>query len=503
MQSAYARGITLELLTPNEMAKADRLAIETGPHGGYALMHNAGAAVAAEVLVRYPGAMRFDVLCGPGNNGGDGYVVARLLREAGAAVRVYRESAPREGSDAALAACDCPMTPLPLDEFRPESGSVVVDALYGAGLARPLEGAAGRAAASCGGAGATVVAIDLPSGISGESGRALGEAFAADLTVTFFRLKPGHLLEPGRERCGETVLADIGIPKGVLRDIMPAAFVNVPDLWRTALPSPKRGQHKYSRGHAAVFSGGYSSTGAARLSAMTAARAGAGAVTLFSPAGALAVNAAHLTSIMLRKVDNAADLREAVSARKPDAFVLGPGFSLGRPVKELVLAVLKDAMESVLVLDADGLTAFRDEPERLFDAIGRSTFDVVLTPHEGEFSRLFPDLAENQALSKLERARHAAERAGAVVILKGADTVIAAPDGRVAINANGSPWLATAGSGDVLAGLIAGLAAQKMQVWEAACAAVWMHADAASRFGPGLIAEDLPNLIPPVLRELL
>lgn len=495
--------MTLEVLTPAEMAKADRLAIARGPLGGYALMCNAGAAVAAEVLARYPGAPRFDVLCGPGNNGGDGYVVARLLHEAGAAVRVYAERTPREGSDAALAARDCPTTPLPLDGFRPEAGSVVIDALYGAGLARPLEGAARKAAESCDRAGVPVVAIDLPSGISGESGRALGEAFAADLTVTFFRLKPGHLLEPGRERCGETVLVDIGIPQGVLREIVPAAFVNTPELWRTALPSAKRGQHKYSRGYAAVFSGGHSSTGAARLSAMAAARAGAGAVTVFSPASALAVNAAHLTSIMLRKVDDTSDLVETISARKPDAFVLGPGFGLHRPAKEMVVAVLKEASEGVLVLDADGLTAFREAPEALFSATRQSVLDVVLTPHEGEFLRLFPDLADNETRSKLERARQAAERAGAVVILKGPDTVIAAPDGRAAINANGSPWLATAGSGDVLAGLVAGLTAQKMPAWEAACAAVWMHADAALRFGPGLIAEDLPGLIPPVLRELL
>lgn len=503
MQSDYAVGGGLELLTPAQMALADRRAVEDGPCDGRTLMENAGAAVAGAVLCRYPGAAGFDVLCGPGNNGGDGYVVARRLREAGASVRLHADAAPRAGSDAALAARDCPVPVLPLDGFFPRPGAVVIDALYGAGLARALDGAAAGAARACREAKAAVVAVDLPSGICGESGRPLGEAFEAGLTVTFFRLKPGHLLEPGRQACGETVVADIGIPEGVLAAIAPATFVNLPALWSPALPRPLRAQHKYSRGHAAVFSGGPSSTGAARLSAMAAARAGTGAVTVLSPGNALAVNAAHLTAIMLRRVDDAAGLREAFSARRPDAVVLGPGFGLRRPVREMALAALEEAGEGVVVLDADALTGFRDEPEALFAAVRASACGTVLTPHEGEFARLFADLAADGRLSKLERARRAAARAGAVVALKGPDTVIAAPDGRAAINANGSPLLATAGSGDVLAGLIAGFAAQKMPAWQAACAAVWLHAEAASRFGPGLIAEDLPGLLPPLLRELL
>lgn len=503
MQSAYAMGSKLELLTPQEMAQADRLAIERGPFDGYALMRNAGAAIAAQVLRRYPAAPRFDVLCGPGNNGGDGYVVARLLVEAGAAVRVFAESAPRAGSDAALAARDCAAKLLPLSSFSPEPETVVIDALYGAGLARPLDGAAARAAALCREAASAVVAVDLPSGVSGESGQILGAAFDAELTVTFFRMKPGHLLEPGRSLCGETVVVDIGVPERVLETIAPAAFLNAPALWRAAFPRSSRMQHKYGRGHVAVFSGAFSSTGAARLSALAAARAGAGAVTVYSPGGALATNAAHLTSIMLRKVDTDEDIREALAARAPDAFVLGPGFGLDRPVAETTLTVLEDGERGVLVLDADGITAFHDEPETLFSAARRSPLGLVLTPHDGEFARLFPDLAADKTLSKLEKARKAAASAAAVIVCKGPDTVIAAPDGRAAINANGTPWLATAGSGDVLAGLIAGLAAQKMPVWQAACAAVWLHAEAASRFGPGLIAEDLPGLMPSLLRELL
>ncbi len=503
MQSAYETGMPPELLTPQEMTEADRLAIAAGPHDGHALMRNAGAAVAMEVLRRFPDFARTAVLCGPGNNGGDGYVVARLLREAGIAVRVFAQGKPRDGSDAALAAKECPVAAEPLEAFEPAVDTLVVDALYGAGLARPLDGPAQAAALRCRDAGATVVAIDLPSGVAGASGSTWERSFEAALTVTFFRLKPGHLLEPGRSACGETVVADIGIPASVLDEIAPKTFANVPDLWRKAFPQPAHAQHKYSRGHAAVFSGGPASTGAARLAALAAARVGVGAVTVLAPGNALAANAAHLTSIMLKRLDDDDEGEAFVAAHAPDAFVLGPGYGLERPVRGRVLALLARMERGALVLDADGITAFRDAPERLFDVAKEARAALVLTPHEGEFGRLFPDLAGEDALSKLDSARAAAERAGGVVVLKGPDTVIAAPGGRAAINCNGSPWLATAGSGDVLAGLIAGLAAQRMPAFEAACAAVWLHAEAATRFGPGLIAEDLPSLMPPLLSELL
>jgi hydroxyethylthiazole kinase-like uncharacterized protein yjeF len=502
MQTAHETGIAFELLTPEEMAGADRLAIAAGPHDGYGLMCNAGAAVAAEVLRRFPGAAGVDVLCGPGNNGGDGYVVARLLGEAGVAVRIFAQGEPRDGSDAARAAGDCPIAPGPLEGFEPSAGTLVVDALYGAGLARALDGPALAAARRCRDAGATVVAVDLPSGVSGAGGMNRERSFEAALTVTFFRLKPGHLLEPGRTACGETVVADIGIPASVLDEIEPRTFANQPGLWAGLFPRAARAQHKYSRGHAAVFSGGPTSTGAARLAALAAARIGAGAVTVLAPGNALAANAAHLTSIMLKRVDDGDGPEAVMGGHAPDALVLGPGYGLERAVRERVLALLGRMEHGALVLDADGITAFRDAPERLFDATKAAAAALVLTPHEGEFGRLFPDLAEAGERSRLDKAREAAEGAGAVVVLKGPDTVIAAPDGRAAINCNGSPWLATAGSGDVLAGLIAGLAAQKMPAFEAACAAVWLHAEAATRFGPGLIAEDLPGLMPPLLGEL-
>lgn len=491
-----------QLLTPREMGEADRLAIAAGPFDGYRLMRNAGAAIVAELLARCAQAEGFDILCGPGNNGGDGYVVASLLAERGVAARVWALAAPKKGTDAARAAADCPVPVMPLHSFAPSTGTVVVDALFGAGLSKPLEGEALAAVERVRASNCPVVAVDLPSGISGDSGQALGDALSAGLTVTFFRLKPGHLLEPGRSLCGEVVVADIGIPRSVLAGIAPKTFGNVPALWRGHLPRPATDTHKYRRGHVGVMSGGPSATGAARLSAMGAARVGAGAVTLLSPSSAVLVNAAHLTSIMLRRADSVDDLADFVKERRPAAFVLGPGAGVNHHTSTHALELLALKEGPALVLDADGITACAAAPDTLF-AVAAGSAGLVLTPHEGEFSRLFPDLHAGDHPSKLERARRAATRSHGVVVLKGPDTVIAAPDGRAAINANGTPLLATAGSGDVLAGLIAGLVAQGMPLFEAACAAVWIHAEAASRFGPGLMAEDLPGLVPGVMRDLL
>lgn len=498
-----------ELLSPSEMAEADRLAIAAGPLDGYGLMQRAGEAVAAVVLKRYPNATRVHVLCGPGNNGGDGYVVARILQDSAVDVSVWTSGSPKDGSDAALAASECPVKSRPLSACVAETGSIVVDALYGAGLSKPLSGDAVKAIEIAAELNLPVVAVDLPSGVSGESGNVLGQAFRARTTVTFARKKPGHLLLPGRELCGEIVLADIGISDSVVAQLEPRTFENIPALWLGRFPVPAVDAHKYKRGHVGVFSGGPSATGAARLSALAAARSGAGAVTLLSPANAMHVNAAHLTSIMLRRLDTVADVGEFVDSRRPSAFVLGPGFGIGEKTRDFILAVLGSANGQGsgidgLVVDADGVTSFRDAPEALFEAARRpNTPALVMTPHDGEFARLFPDIAGDKNLSKLAKARAAAGRANAIIVYKGADTVIAAPNSRAAINGNGAPWLATAGSGDVLSGIIAALLAQGMPAFEAACAAVWIHAEAGSCFGPGLIAEDLPLALVPVLHELV
>lgn len=490
----------LLLLTPEEMARADSLAEEAGI-AGIVLMEAAGAAATEEIRKQYKEAMRFAVLAGPGNNGGDAHVVARRLSETGCEVVLFQIASPNTlKGDAATAAAGWRGTSRDLATFGADGFEVIVDGLFGAGLSRPVTGEAAAAITKANRSKLPVVAIDLPSGISGLSGAVLGVAIEADLTVTFFRKKPGHLLLPGRRLCGQTVIVDIGIPATVLDRIPAAVYENRPDLWRAELRSPDEVGHKYDRGHAVVFSGGATTTGAARMAAMAALRGGAGLVTLFSPASALLVNAAHLTAIMLKRCNDEEELATLLEDERLNAFVLGPGFGVGEKARRFTAAVL--GAKRPLVLDADGITSFKEDPGELFRLSAAAPGMLVLTPHMGEFGRLFPDIAGDDGLSKLEKARAAAKRSAAVIVLKGSDTVIAHPDGMAAINATGSSVLATAGTGDVLAGIIVAQLAQGMPAFQAAAAAVWMHAAAACRFGPGLIAEDLPALLPGVLAEL-
>jgi NAD(P)H-hydrate epimerase len=487
----------LELLTAEEMGRADKLAIAGGVSGA-TLMENAGRAVAEEVARRFPDHERVAVLCGPGNNGGDGFVAARHLEERGYAVRLgFDGDEARLPTDAAAMARRYAGAREPLGPGLIEAADVVVDGLFGAGLARPVEGKLARLIESVNASNRPVIAIDVPSGIDGTTGEVKGTAIRATATVTFFRLKPGHLLMPGRTYCGEVTVADIGIPANVLATIAPKTFANEPALWRADFPWPEPDSHKYARGHAVVVSGPVYSTGAARLGARGALRIGAGLVTVASPRDALQVNAAQLTAIMVREADDARGLTSFLADRRKNAVLLGPGLGVGERTKELVFAALRS--DAAIVLDADALTSFAEDPAPLSSAIASRNAPVVLTPHDGEFARLFPDLA---TAPKLERARMAAARAGAVLVLKGADTVVAAPGGTASINATTSPYLASAGTGDVLAGMALGLLAQGMPAFEAASAAVWLHGAAALAFGPGLIAEDLPETLPKVLREL-
>jgi hydroxyethylthiazole kinase-like uncharacterized protein yjeF len=351
--------------------------------------------------------------------------------------------------------------------------------------------------------GAGVIAVDLPSGVNGTTGAVMGAAVNATTTVTFFRRKTGHLLLPGRLHCGVLSVADIGIPASVLEKVKPATFANEPPLWVGLFPVPQPQGHKYSRGHAVMVSGGLSTTGAARLAARGALRAGAGLVTIASPREALAVNAAANLAIMVRPVDGPAELAEFLADKRRNAVAMGPGGGVGPAMREAVRAAL--ASEAAVVLDADALTSFAKEPAGLFAAIGeRSGRAVVLTPHEGEYARVFSNITnDTKVKSKLEKARLAAETSGAIVLLKGGDTVVAAADGRASIAANAPPTLATAGSGDVLTGMIAGLLAQGMPAFDAASAAAWLHGEAAREFGLGLISEDLPDALPAVYRRLL
>lgn len=558
-----------ELLTTAEMGEADRHAIALNIPG-LTLMENAGRAVAETAAAMVPAGSRILVLCGPGNNGGDGFVAARLLQNQGFSISLVllgtRDSL--AGDAASMAArwtgptfetgrdspagnpietlgrtptehpSGHPRTPL----GTPPDTRLIIDALFGAGLSRPLTEKAAELVAAANASGCPILAVDVPSGLDANSGAPLrGDTGApvpdddtaedapvirATRTVTFFRRKPGHLLQPGRRLCGDVVLAQIGIPPAVLGAIRPNTHANAPALWRAAFPRLAHDSHKYTRGHAIVVSGPADATGAARLGARGALRAGAGLVTLVGNAAATAVNAAHVTAVMLKIAATPDALGEVLADTRRNAVLIGPGAGVGSLTARNVLTAL--ASPAAVVLDADALTSFaadaepegaarepgglgfmtpRGEPRpgaaQLYRAIAARNAAVVMTPHEGEFARLFGALPGITGAGKLARARTAAAASGAVVILKGPDTVIAAPDGRCAINENAPPWLATAGSGDVLAGFVTGLLAQKMPAWEAACAAVWLHGACGTAFGPGLIAEDIPEMLPRVLREFV
>ncbi len=477
------------LLDLRRMEEADRLAAA----GGVAvavLMENAGHAVAREIERRW--AVRpVVVLCGPGNNGGDGFVAARQLAHAGWPVRVallgsidLLKGAARDNADRWSGAIEI-LAPQVLG-----GAELIVDGIFGAGLSRALEGPARETLAAAAACNTPIVSIDVPSGLMGDTGASLG-AVAAALTVTFLRKKPGHLLLPGRELCGEIVVADIGTPPSVLGQIAPDCFENDPRLWLGDLPKPRHDGNKYSRGHALIL-GGYPMTGAARLAARAAARAGAGLTTIAVSDIALPVYASSLTSIMIAPLKAPDDFSNLLADRRITACLIGPGAGVGEQTRARTLALL--ATHRATVIDADAITSFQGDASALASAIAGP---CVLTPHEGEFGRLFDAGAD-----KLSRARAAAASSGAVIVLKGADTVIAAPDGRAIINSNAPPSLATAGSGDVLGGIVLGLLAQGMEPFVAAAAAVWMHGAAAALFGPGLLAEDLPDLLPRVIRDL-
>jgi ADP-dependent NAD(P)H-hydrate dehydratase / NAD(P)H-hydrate epimerase len=491
----------LELLTNAEMSEADRRTIASGI-AGKTLMENAGAAVAAAVIAQHPPGSKVVVVAGTGNNGGDGFVAARHLREARYRVAVHligrRDALKGDAANAAQQWQD-PVETCPLDLA---GAHVIIDALFGAGLDRPVAGDALAAIEAMNRAGVPVIAVDLPSGINGSTGAVLGGAVNAGRTVTFFRKKPGHLLLPGRNHCGQVQVAQIGIPADVLAIIQPTTCENGPALWDGKFPVPNAQGHKYSRGHAVVLSGGRAHTGAARLAAMAALRGGAGLVTLATPRDALDINAAASLAVMVRPIDTVTEFETMLSDARFNAVAIGPGAGVGEHTREMALAAL--AGQRSVVLDADALTSFVDRTDHLFAALSQNG-NAVLTPHSGEFHRLFDKALENNPaafVSKLAATRTAASVAGAVVVHKGADTVIAAPDGRAAINANAPPWLATAGTGDVLAGLITGLAAQGMPAFEAATAAVWIHGEAAAVAGPGMISEDLAPRFGEVYRRL-
>ncbi|MRX49079.1 NAD(P)H-hydrate dehydratase [Paracoccus sp. S-4012] len=484
------------LLTSAQMRALEAEAIAAGRTTGRAMMEDAGRGVAQLILSRWPGARKARVLAGPGNNGGDGYVVARHLAEAGWRVEVAA-LAPPATADAAAAAADWhgPVRAWEDATGGADAETVVVDALFGTGLVRPLAAEVARVIDRLARQAGPVVAADIASGICADSGRVLGGGASHDveLTVTFQAARPGHLLDQGGAQSGELAVIDLGLDVGA-EDGRRIMQVGAPrDMG-------KHTGHKYDHGHALILAGPATRGGAARLAARAALRIGAGLVTVGAPDDALIENAARLDAVMLREIGAPGQLRDALEDRRISAVLMGPG--LGRDRASALVAAARGAR--ALVLDADALDA----------DLGALPAECVLTPHDGEFARLCPDLAarlaetplQGPAFSRVDAAREAAARLGAVVLLKGPDTVIAAPDGRACIHAAhraaAAPWLATAGSGDVLAGLITGLLARGFPAYDAAASATWLHAAAARRFGPGLIAEDLPDLIPAVLRDL-
>ncbi len=483
------------LLTCAEMAAADAAAIAAGTPG-IELMENAGRAVADAIVGRYP-PRPVAVLCGPGNNGGDGFVVARHLKAQGWDVHVgVLGSASTLKGDAAWAAGLWKGAKAALSPALLQGRPLIVDALFGAGLSRPIEGIAAELIDRINEEALTVVAIDVPSGLHGDSGAILGSALRADLTVTFFRPKPGHLSLEGLKRCGELKVADIGIPPSVLRSIRPTLWRNHPTLWSSLLKRGARDDHKYTHGHLTIL-GGAVSTGAARLAALAARRAGAGLVTIAAPREAVEVYQTAEPGNLVVEVEDAEAMAALLQDARRNAIVLGPGSGLNARTRGGALAALKTGR--AVLLDADAVTVFADRPSELFDAVRGP---VLMTPHEGEFRRLFPDLATTP--SKVERTRSAARRSGAAILLKGPDTVIAAPDGRAVINVHATPALATAGSGDVLAGIAGAFLARGLAPLAAGAAAAWVHGEAAHIFKkPGLIAEDLIDCLPEALEKAM
>ncbi len=477
------------LLTAAQMGEADRLAIAAGT-SGIVLMQRAGEAVVREIERRFTPRL-VSVLCGPGNNGGDGFVVAAALAQSGWPVRLalLGEIETIRG-DAQYHARRWRGEIEPLIPAIVENAELVVDALFGSGLNRRLDSKVIDVLAYATRRSLPIIAIDIPSGIQGDSGEDLGAAPAL-CSVTFARKKPGHLLLPGRDACGDVVVADIGIPEELLSSLAPDTWENTPALWRAKLPQWQANINKYGRGHALLY-GGYPMTGAARMAARAAARSGAGLTTIAVPEHAFPIYASALTSIMAQPLTQDADFARLLADARFTAFSIGPGAGVSEATRGRALAMLKTGKP--VVIDADAISVFAPRADELFQAIHGT---CVITPHEGEFKRLFDDSGD-----KLSRTRRAARRSGAVIVLKGADTVIAAPDGRAVINSNAPATLATAGSGDVLGGFILGLLAQNMDAFPAAAAAVWLHGAAASDFGAGLLAEDLPDLLPAVLRRL-
>ena len=471
----------------------DQLIVERGA-SNLSLIEAAGRAVSEEISARWTPSKAL-IMCGPGKNGADGCVVAKSLQEKGWDVTIGFIKDPLKSSGYISDIFHGWMGPAELlNPLLLDNTDIVIDALFGAGFRHPISDSIFQTLKSLSNLKKPVVAIDLPSGVDGDEGTVHTVSPKADLTVTFFKHKFGHLLYPGRAYCGEVVVLDIGIPDSLLDEISCNTWINEPLLWKHLFPWPKYDDHKYRRGHVLVVSGGVGSTGAARLASVAAYRVGSGLVTLACPTDALSSLTKCEPEFLLALIDSSASLYDLLLERKRNAVLIGPGNGLNDNTRENVLSILDTP--AAAVIDADALTVFSEYPEELFKVLDET---CILTPHDGEFNRLFPFQKEG---GRLSRARNAAKISGAVIVLKGPDTVVAHPDGRATITNISTPFLATAGSGDVLGGIIIGLRAQGVPSFEASSMGVWLHAKAATHFGPGLIASDISSHLPRVLRDL-
>jgi NAD(P)H-hydrate epimerase len=483
----------LALLSAEQMRAAENATIAAGTPG-FILMKQAGEKAAHTIMERFSPSPIL-VLCGPGNNGGDGFILAQTLLEHGWPVNLWASSHELSG-DAKEASKmyrgnrigDITSEPL-------ESYSLIVDALFGTGLTRNIENEFNTVIEDVNNAKAHVIALDIPSGVHTNTGDVMGNAIEANHTITFSHAKPGHFLLPGKNLTGDLITLDIGIELG---GISPETYQNTPLLWRNHFPQPHVHSHKYNRGYTLVIGGPITKTGAAKLASRSALRIGSGLVSIACDRESLPIYATSQAAVMTVLIEQESDFTTLLDDERINSVVIGPGAGLTDQTKNRVRNILNAGKHCVL--DADALRLFSEHPDMLFKHINGS---CILTPHEGEFQHLFNNISVDMEADKLTRACQAAKLSGATIIYKGSDTVIATPEGKAALSSHTASSLATAGTGDVLAGLCGGLLAQGMSAFESAAAASWIHAEAATLFGPGLIAEDLPELIPAVLRDVI
>ena len=487
------------ILSSQQMKEAEKAAAK-GKTQSFTLMQRAGKAVADEIGARYE-KQDILVLCGPGNNGGDGFIAAAALKKKNWPVTIACAVDIHDlQGDASRAAEGWNGEIIPFDELElPESG-LIVDAVFGTGLSRDVDGVIADLLVALRECECPVIAIDLPSGAEADTGMCQFMTPQAELTITFGWKKPAHVLMPARLACGEIIVADIGIGEDVLEPLGPFLLENSPENgWGVDIADKSLSAHKYDHGHVVVL-GGRVMTGAGCLASVAALRAGAGLVSVVSYPDAASTYRAYCPSLMVETISELARFKEHLKDIRRNVVLMGPGAGQDHPaaLKKAVFDAVQSDPSRICVLDADALTVFADDHRTFIKALGGH---CILTPHEGEFARIFPDI--DPTASKLERAYAAARKSGAVIVLKGADTVIASPDDRMVVNTTGTGWLATAGTGDVLAGMIAGLAARRiLDPFDAACAAVWLHGKIAENYGPGLISADMADKLPEALKNL-